>query len=34
MTLSADVQAEGEMAPDNLYRMTVQLIKVRALSSL
>ncbi len=29
-----DVQAEGEMAPDNLYRMTVQLIKVCALSTL
>ena len=29
-----DVQAEGEMAPDNLYRMTVQLIKVSALSTL
>ncbi len=34
MTLSIDMQAEGEMAPDNLYRMTVQLIKVCALSSL
>ncbi len=33
-TLSSDVQAEGEMAPDNLYRMTVQLIKVCASSTL